>query len=505
MDFPEVTLISFALLCRLRANQSIAISTATSLKRLISQSTAATTTLGSTSIDTFQPMLSHQAFDSSAVHEALLREKMLTRPDAAIVDELSHLTTAQLKSAKMVSQALWNHTKNIDAATCEADAESSVFVCDLGEVVRMYRKWRAKFPRIRPFYAVKCNPDVKIIQVLHELGCGFDCASKGEIATVLALGVPSTDIIYANPCKQPSFVRYARLVDVSLTTADNVDELRKIARFDPSMGVLIRIATDDENAQCRLSTKFGARMENVPEILHAARDLNICVRGVSFHVGSGASDYSSLGKAVADAKRVFAMAYAYGFRSLDVLDVGGGFTPEDSQIDEAAKVLNNALEVYFPAQLLGPADACVRNVRVISEPGRFFVANAFTLAANVIAKRSTADTPDMLYINDGVYGNLNCILYDHQHPQAYVLTHEGGSKYRYGEHLLSGNAEHVVSIWGPTCDGLDCVASEASLSQLVEVGDWLYFPQLGAYTSAATTQFNGFASDTKVIYVASEV
>lgn len=76
------------------------------------------------------------------------------------------------------------------------------YVVDLGEVARKYAQWRAELPRVRPFYAVKCNDDPRIVSVLAGLGAGFDCASKGEMAMVLGLGVPPSDVIFAHPAKQ---------------------------------------------------------------------------------------------------------------------------------------------------------------------------------------------------------------------------------------------------------------------------------------------------------------
>jgi ornithine decarboxylase len=62
-------------------------------------------------------------------------------------------------------------------------------------------------------------------------------------------------------------------------------------------------------------------------------------------------------------------------------------------------VVNAALDDYFPPSM---------GVQVIAEPGRYYVASAYTLATLVHSKRDT-----MYYINDGVYGSFNCILYDH--------------------------------------------------------------------------------------------
>jgi ornithine decarboxylase len=45
-------------------------------------------------------------------------------------------------------------------------------------------------------------------------------------------------------------------------------------------------------------------------------------------------------------------------------------------------------------------------------------------------------------------------------------------------------------VWGPTCDGLDCILTTVELPEL-ETGDWLIFKNMGAYTMAAATTFNG--------------
>ncbi|KAH3673134.1 hypothetical protein WICPIJ_009897 [Wickerhamomyces pijperi] len=401
------------------------------------------------------------------------------------------------RSKALISETLRTHVMNVDQETCEPGAEDPFFVCDLGKVERLYQIWKDALPRVHPYYAVKCNNDEEVLKKLAAMGVNFDCASKGEIETVLNLGVDPSRIIYANPCKVASFLRFASNSNVNLTTFDNSEELYKIKKYHPETGVLLRIITDDESAQCRLSTKFGAPLANVRNLLSIAKTLNLNVRGVSFHVGSGASDNDSLIKAVQDAKNVFEIGKELGLTGMDTLDVGGGFSYES--FGTASKALGYALDEYFPAS---------SGVNLIAEPGRYFVANAFTLAVNVIAKRggvfesTGGDDQDraMVYVNDGVYGNMNCILFDHQSPKAAVLTNR--SQFLYNEDQSQGT--HKVSIWGPTCDGLDCIAKEAQLSHNVQVGDWLYFADLGAYTSAAASPFNGFKAKANTLYVNSE-
>ena len=108
------------------------------------------------------------------------------------------------------------------------------------------------------------------------------------------------------------------------------------------------------------------------------------------------------------------------------------------------------------------------------------------------------------YLSDGVYGSFNCILYDHQNPVPKLLSHEGRFYYDTPENRISTVTEGFrCSIWGPTCDGLDCISPSFHLPVVLEVGDWLYFEDMGAYTICAATRFNGFRAS-EVFYVTSE-
>ena len=234
------------------------------------------------------------------------------------------------------------------------------------------------------------------------LGLGFDCASKNEIETVLKLGVDPSRIIYAQPCKTKSYVRYAAQSGVKQMTFDNADELYKTKQLFPDAELYLRILTDDSASLCRLSQKFGAALDTTAELLELAKKLELNVVGVAFHVGSGASDPKAFIKAVQDARFVFDQASALGF-NMHTLDVGGGFTG-DVTFEPMAAVLSTALDEYFPP-----------HIRVIGEPGRYYVSTAFTIACHVIARRTVTDatlgtTSYMLYLNDGVYGNFSSII-----------------------------------------------------------------------------------------------
>jgi len=411
----------------------------------------------------------------------------------------------------------------------EAGAREPFYVVDLGAASAQLALWHAALPRVEPFYAVKCNGDPGLLLTLAAAGVGFDCASMAEMQAVMALGVDARRLLYANPIKQPSHVEHARAVGVNLTVFDAEEELHKMAQLHPDCQLLLRIAVDDSQAQCVLSNKYGAQPQHAAHLLDTAYRLCLNVVGVSFHVGSGSGSADPFADAIARADAVFRLAAARG-KPMHLLDVGGGFPGSDAagavSFKEMAAALSAAIDRHFPPE---------RGVRIIAEPGRFFAASTHALAANIIGKKvavvaeasNAADCPTgdsdsansgavagpsaagvatsrvMYYINDGLYGSFNCVLYDHATPECAVLPPVGNTSEAATtavEAIESSEDGGVpvgdaatCSVWGPTCDGIDCVLSNAKLSPSLAVGEWLYFTDMGAYTACAGSNFNGMA------------
>lgn len=368
----------------------------------------------------------------------------------------------------------------------EAVVESEAFyVVDLGAVMRKHEEWTSHLPRVKPFYAIKCNPNTAIIKLLASLGTNFDCASKAEIQQILGCGVSPDRIIYANPCKMVSHLEYAKASNVEMMTFDNTHELTKIAQAYPGARLLLRIITDDSQSICRFSTKFGAPLHTTRALLTLAKELDLNVVGVSFHVGSGCMSSDSFVAAIRSAKRVFDEAEEVGY-NLSILDLGGGWPGNNTEkIDfrVIANTIRPVLDDLFPT-----------DVEIIAEPGRFFVAASHTLAVNVFAKRtvhdnSTGEKHFLYYCNDGVYQSFNCMMFDHYNPEALVLTTSGNDQV----------TQYKSTLFGPTCDSMDCIGKDIDLPEL-EVGDWLYYKNMGAYTVAAASPFNGFKSSPTTFY-----
>ena len=370
-------------------------------------------------------------------------------------------------------------------ASANPENDEPFYIMEANLILDQYLAWKRVFPKIRPFYAIKCNTDPVILRMMRAFGCRFDCASSEEISTVLALGAdPIADVIFANPCKFPSHIRAAKAAGVRRMTFDNEDELVKVAQLYPDAEMVLRIATDDSHSMCAFSSKFGARMPNVPSILKRAAELKVAIVGVSYHVGSGCADFSSYEKASNDALKIFEMGREYGFE-MHVLDVGGGFlateTPE-ATLAEVGKFLNPVLE-KFPA-----------NTEFIAEPGRYFASRPFTVAIKIHSRRVIKDEAGnisqvLYYATEGVYHSFNCIFFDHQHPCPIVVPREGRDDTKM----------YSSTVFGPTCDSIDCICKDHDMP-LLEIGDWLYFKDMGAYTIAAVTKFNGFKGAATIDY-----
>jgi ornithine decarboxylase len=373
--------------------------------------------------------------------------------------------------------------------------ENAFFLVDLGTVMKKYEEWSKSLPRVKPFYAIKCNPDEAILKTLKICGCGYDCASQDEIKKVLAIGVAPSDIIFANPCKSRAHIRYAVESGVRMMTFDNPSELRKINDLFPAgktdgvpLQLVLRILPDDSHSTMPFGSKFGAHYKDSLKLIELAKELGLNIVGVSFHVGSGCYSAEGYVNTIKMAKKVFDKAEEAGF-NMKILDIGGGWPGSEGVNGDGTDV------IYFPeiaAKISPVLDELFPKdkVSIISEPGRFFVSESMTLAVTVISRRKKEDdeylvtptsiqsvnnpTKYLYYVSDGIYGSFNCIMFDHAHPVPEFLTSANPDD----QHKIKDRPTYVSKLFGPTCDSMDVICKDIELPEL-EVGDWLYFRNMG--------------------------
>ena len=258
--------------------------------------------------------------------------------------------------------------------------------------------------------------------------------------------------------------------------------------------LLLRLTTDDKASICQFSKKFGCPVADAPHLLEVAKSLGLRVAGVSFHVGSGCGDADAYVTALAHAQFVYETAEALGMPPMNIIDIGGGFPGDNGgyggpgmpTFQDLAKAIREGIE-SFTINMKRP----VGDIRFIAEPGRYFVSSSTVITTKVYSRKGGASNIQALYVDDGVYGSFNNVVYDHAIPIPLRLTSVLSSMKDTGAEII----EELIpsAVFGPTCDGLDQMCSlDTTLLPRCAIGDWLIWENQGAYTHTASFVFNGY-------------
>jgi ornithine decarboxylase len=411
-----------------------------------------------------------------------------TTPNLASASVSSRFISSRSVSSRSVSSRFW--------ACLRQQPDRSIFRYYPSRLLTKLSQWNHDLPNVKPFYAIKCNPHPEIIKTLLGFGndthLGFDCASRSEIQTILNANTNPNKIIFANPIKLPSDLNWTRQKGIDLMTADCVEELDKIKHFHPTAKIILRIAVDDSKSVCKFSKKFGLDAnQDLLQFIEFIKANQLTFHGVSFHVGSGCQSADSYAQAIQTAQMVFHIAKQHGIK-LAILDIGGGFVNEGSIWTPVTATIRKTLAVFRQD---------FKNVEVIGEPGRFLAHTAFDLYVRIVGKKYNQKQGQYrYYINDGVYGAFNGKVFDHVNDKNYQISifRDYGDKNDEMVNLDIYDGQNTRTmynsqIYGPTCDSLDCVIEQRYLPEL-QIGDYLLFHHMGAYTYAGSSEFNGIQS-----------
>ena len=361
-----------------------------------------------------------------------------------------------------------------------------LFVVDHDELRRNHAIFKKYLPRVQAYYAVKANPAPEIVHTLFKAGASFDVASLPELRVVCEniKDLPAKKrqqwiwdkIIYANPIKANETL--AELDHYNpLVTYDNAEEIRKIRKYAPHAGLALRLKVANTGAMVELSSKFGAAPGEAVDLILEADKAGLVVEGLSFHVGSQTTNFKNYVQAINLGANIFKEARDRGYKKMNLLDIGGGFpAPYDATVKpfrELARIINRELDRLFP-----------KDIQILAEPGRFMVATAGIAISKIIGK-AVRDGKLCYYIDDGVYHTFSGIIFDHCH---------------YHLNAFKKGPMQISSVFGPTCDALDVVSMAEELPDNLKLGDLLYSENIGAYSHASSTYFNGFPP-AKVIHV----
>jgi ornithine decarboxylase len=335
------------------------------------------------------------------------------------------------------------------------------------EIVRAKaRRFRAAMPRVQPHYAVKANPDPRVLRTLIEEGVGFEIASVAELDLLLRLGVNPGDVYYSNPVKSRAYISYAAAKGVEWFALDSVEELGKIVDVKPDARLYVRIDVPNAGSDWPLSGKFGVTDDELDGIVAEAAACRADLAGVTFHVGSQCRNADNWRAGIQGAKRAIKKMRLAGLKPR-LLNLGGGYPVRHVKpipsIERIGEVVNQALRDV------------PQGVRVMAEPGRFLVSDAGCFVCRV-AGTATRGGKRWMYWDAGVFGG--------------IMESMEGLRYDIATDRDGPLIPWVVA--GPTCDSVDVCMRDELFPANMQEGDFIYITNAGAYTTAYASGFNGF-------------
>jgi len=344
------------------------------------------------------------------------------------------------------------------------------------EIRRRARMFLDTFPG-RVLYAVKCNPHPLVLGALHDEGIRhFDTASLSEVALIRET-YPDANAYFMHPVKGRAAIQSAHDVfRVKHWVVDHVSELQKLSDLVLSrhgQTVFVRLKTEPFGAAFELSNKFGATADEAIALLKSVVKEGF-QPALAFHVGSQCRDPEAFRHAIGTVRDVLARADV----AIQFLDLGGGFPA--TYVDDAPPDLETFMTtIRDELKTLNLRGDCM----LMCEPGRALVASGCSLLTQVHLRKE-----DEIYLNDGIYHSLSEAVGAHiRHPVRLIR--------------LDGDASpnlRSFKAFGPTCDCLDVIPTPVELPEDIREGDWVEFGQVGAYSNAMRTTFNGFYPETFV-------
>ncbi len=351
--------------------------------------------------------------------------------------------------------------------------ETPFLLLDSAFIRNQVRRFKAAMPRVKPHFAVKSNPDTKILQILKEEGAGFEIASRTELDALLQMDIDAAQVFYSNPVKSSAYIQYTATTGLEWYSIDSIEELRKVHQIKPDAKFYLRIHTTNEGATFPLSEKFGAYPDDIERIIEEAASLKADLAGVTFHVGSQCTNIENWRLGIRAARQIFSQMTEAGLKPR-LLNLGGGYpVPLNApvpEIEAIGAVINTELE-SFPD-----------TTQVIAEPGRFIVAGAGCLVTRVVGT-TQRDGKRWLYLETGFYSGL--------------MELKDGLPL-----VLQSDRDGPLTPWtiaGPTCDSIDVCAQNYPLPGNLREGDLIYIRSAGAYSNACATTFNGFPSPSVIV------
>ena len=339
-------------------------------------------------------------------------------------------------------------------------------------------------------FAVKSNPNIAILQVMAQLGSGFDIVSQGELERVLAAGGDAAKIVFSGVAKSETEIVRALEVGIRCFNVESIAELERINLVAGKLGkiapISLRVNPDvDAHTHPYISTglkenKFGISVDQAREVYRQASTLaHIKVTGMDCHIGSQLTELQPFLDAT-DRLIVLMEQLKQDGIELKHLDLGGGLgVPYTNEAPphpaDYAKALLDKLKQYG-------------DLEIILEPGRAITANAGILVTKVEYLKSN-ETRHFAIVDTGMNDMIRPALY-----QAYMNIIETDRTL-----IRESNVYDVV---GPICETSDFLGKQRTLA--IAQGDLIALRSAGAYGASMASNYNSRPRAAEVMVSGSE-
>ena len=323
-------------------------------------------------------------------------------------------------------------------------------------------------------YSVKSNSNIHLLELLADLGSGFDVVSGNELRKCLEAGAKPEDIVFSGVGKTEEELVLAikeNIFSINIESEEELDRIIKTAKdLEIKAQCMIRINPDISSEshpyiQTGLKTsKFGILREGIDSLVEkASKSGLINLKGIASHVGSQIFNkeliFENLNLLIEIANNLIRQGHA-----LSYIDLGGGLgiSYQEEKELKPRRVLEEVISKLEPL-----------NLNLLLEPGRSISGNTGVLLSKVEYLKKTSDL-NFAVIDSGMNDLLRPSLYQAWHNISVVVT--------------NNQKELSYEVVGPVCESGDTFGEDRILS--LNEDSILAIHDAGAYGHVMSSNYN---------------
>ena len=368
------------------------------------------------------------------------------------------------------------HVENVPLETiCETFGTPS-YVYSKKSITESFDKLNSAFKKHDRLicFAVKANPNIAILNILANLGAGFDIVSGGELQRVIAAKGDPKKVVFSGIGKSTSEIKLALKYEILAFNVESEEELYRIQNIAKSMSKIANISIRvnpnvDAKTHPYISTglkdnKFGVDEKKALDLYKVAKNMDsVLIKGIDCHIGS---QITEIGPFVDAISKLINMVDALALMNIEInhIDIGGGiginYDDKDTiTFDQYAAAISPILT----------KSKC----KIIFEPGRAIVGKSGVLLTKIeYIKKSESKN----------FAVIDAAMNDLMRPSLYNAHHKIINTSKNNE------INDTYDIVGPVCETGDFLGKNRGLS--ISPDNILAILDVGAYGMSMSSNYN---------------